>query len=140
MKIHKILLLITLTVLIMGNSNSLIFLDKILDKFEWKKRVLLLITNEEDISLIQGVDSFFKKGACQNESRNIELYKIIGNEISKYKVPQRYLGKKGIWLIGYDGRDKAYSKDLSLLNYLYDIIDKMPIRQNEMLTEDSKCY
>lgn len=140
MKIHKILLLITLTVLIMGNSNSLIFLDKILDKFEWKKRVLLLITNEEDISLIQGVDSFFKKGVCQNESRNIELYKIIGNEISKYKVPQRYLGKKGIWLIGYDGRDKAYSKDLSLLNYLYDIIDKMPIRQNEMLTEDSKCY
>tara|TARA_B100001250_G_scaffold52879_1_gene41147 strand:- start:144 stop:566 length:423 start_codon:yes stop_codon:yes gene_type:complete len=140
MKIQKILLLITLTVLIMGNSNSLIFLDEILDKFEWKKRVLLLITNEEDISLIQGVDSFFKKGACQNESRNIELYKIIGNEISKYKVPQRYLGKKGIWLIGYDGRDKAYSKDLSLLNYLYDIIDKMPIRQNEMLTEDSKCY
>ena len=140
MKIQKILLLITLTVLIMGNSNSLIFLDKILDKFEWKKRVLLLITNEEDISLIQGVDSFFKKGVCQNESRNIELYKIIGNEISKYKVPQRYLGKKGIWLIGYDGRDKAYSNDLSLLNYLYDIIDKMPIRQNEMLTEDSKCY
>ena len=140
MKMQKILLLITLTVLIMGNSNSLIFLDEILDKFEWKKRVLLLITNEEDISLIQGVDSFFKKGACQNESRNIELYKIIGNEISKYKVPQRYLGKKGIWLIGYDGRDKAYSKDLSLLNYLYDIIDKMPIRQNEMLTEDSKCY
>ena len=137
---QKILLLITLTVLIMGNSNSLIFLDEILDKFEWKKRVLLLITNEEDISLIQGVDSFFKKGVCQNESRNIELYKIIGNEISKYKVPQRYLGKKGIWLIGYDGRDKAYSKDLSLLNYLYDIIDKMPIRQNEMLTEDSKCY
>lgn len=140
MKIQKILLLITLTVLIMGNSNSLIFLDEILDKFEWKKRVLLLITNEEDISLIQGVDSFFKKGLCQNESRNIELYKIIGNEISKYKVPQRYQGKKGIWLIGYDGRDKAYSKDLSLLNYLYDIIDKMPIRQNEMLTEDSKCY
>ena len=140
MKIQKILLLITLTVLIMGNSNSLIFLDEILDKFEWKKRVLLLITNEEDISLIQGVDSFFKKGVCQNESRNIELYKIIGNEISKYKVPQRYLGKKGIWLIGYDGRDKAYSNDLSLLNYLYDIIDKMPIRQNEMLTEDSKCY
>ena len=140
MKIQKILLLITLTVLIMGNSNSLIFLDEILDKFEWKKRVLLLITNEEDISLIQGVDSFFKKGLCQNESRNIELYKIIGNEISKYKVPQRYLGKKGIWLIGYDGRDKAYSNDLSLLNYLYDIIDKMPIRQNEMLTEDSKCY
>ena len=140
MKIQKILLLITLTVLIMGNSNSLIFLDEVLDKFEWKKRVLLLITNEEDISLIQGVDSFFKKGLCQNESRNIELYKIIGNEISKYKVPQRYQGKKGIWLIGYDGRDKAYSKDLSLLNYLYDIIDKMPIRQNEMLTEDSKCY
>ena len=139
MKIQKILLLITLTVLIMGNSNSLIFLDKILDKFEWKKRVLLLITNEEDISLIQGVDSFFKKGVCQNESRNIELYKIIGNEISKYNVPQRYLGKKGIWLIGYDGQDKSHSTDISLLKEIYNIIDKMPLRKREMTEQNKKC-
>ena len=123
----------------MGNSNSLIPLDKIISNFEWEKRILLLIADHEDIHLIRGVDNFFKEEACQNKNRNLELYKIIGDEIKKYKIPKRYQGKKGIWLIGYDGGDKAYSEDLSLLNKLYDIVDKMPIRKNEMLSQDSKC-
>ena len=123
----------------MGNSSSLISLDKIISNFEWKKRILLLIADDGDINLIRGVDSFFKEEACQNKDRNIELYKIIGDEIRKFKIPRRYKGKKGIWLIGYDGGDKAYSRDLSLLNKLYDIVDKMPIRKNEMLNQDSEC-
>ena len=123
----------------MGNSSSLISLDKIMSNFEWKKRVLLLIADDGDINLIRGVDSFFNEEACQNKDRNIELYKIIGDEIRKFKIPRRYKGKKGIWLIGYDGSDKAYSRDLSLLNKLYDIVDKMPIRRNEMLNQDSEC-
>ena len=123
----------------MGNSSSLISLDKIMSNFEWKKRVLLLIADDGDINLIRGVDSFFNEEACQNKDRNIELYKIIGDEIRKFKIPRRYKGKKGIWLIGYDGGDKAYSRDLSLLNKLYDIVDKMPIRRNEMLNQDSEC-
>ena len=138
-KIQKVIILIIFTVLIMGNSSSLISLDKIISNFEWEKRILLLIADDGDINLIRGVDSFFKEEACQNKDRNIELYKIIGDEIRKYKIPRRYEGKKGIWLIGYDGGDKAYSRDLSLLNKLYDIVDKMPIRQNEMLNQDSKC-
>lgn len=123
----------------MGNSSSLISLDKIISNFEWEKRILLLIADDGDINLIRGVDSFFKKEACQNKDRNIELYKIIGDEIRKFKIPKRYKRKKGIWLIGYDGSDKAYSRDLSLLNKLYDIVDKMPIRRNEMLNQDSEC-
>ena len=123
----------------MGNSSSLISLDKIISNFEWEKRILLLIADDGDINLIRGVDSFFKEEACQNKDRNIELYKIIGDEIRKFKIPKRYKRKKGIWLIGYDGSDKAYSRDLSLLNKLYDIVDKMPIRRNEMLNQDSEC-
>ena len=138
-KSPKILILIIFTGLIMGNSNSLISLDKIISNFEWEKRILLLIADHEDINLIRGVDNFFKEEACQNKNRNLKLYKIIGDEIKKYKIPKRYEGQKGIWLIGYDGGDKAYSEDLSLLNKLYDIVDKMPIRKNEMLNQDSKC-
>tara|TARA_B100001059_G_C17475821_1_gene399258 strand:- start:53 stop:427 length:375 start_codon:yes stop_codon:yes gene_type:complete len=123
----------------MGNSSSLISLDKIISNFEWEKRILLLIADDGDTNLIRGVDSFFKEEACQNKDRNIELYKIIGDEIRKFKIPSRYKGKKGIWLIGYDGGNKAYSRDLSLLNKLYDIVDKMPIRRNEMLNQDTKC-
>ena len=123
----------------MGNSNSLISLNKIISNFEWEKRLLLLIAEDEDINLIRGVDYFFKKETCQNKDRNIVLYKIIGDEIRRYKIPSRYEGKRGIWLIGYDGGDKAYSRDLSLLNKLYNIVDKMPIRQNEMLNQNLKC-
>ena len=123
----------------MGNSNSLISLNKVISNFEWEKRLLLLIAEDEDINLIRGVDYFFKKEACQNKDRNIVLYKIIGDEIRRYKIPRRYEGKRGIWLIGYDGGDKAYSRDLSLLNKLYNIVDKMPIRQNEMLNQNLKC-
>lgn len=138
-KIQKVVNLIILAVLIMGNSNSLISLNKVISNFEWEKRLLLLIAEDEDINLIRGVDYFFKKEACQNKNRNIVLYKIIGDEIRRYKIPRRYEGKRGIWLIGYDGGDKAYSRDLSLLNKLYDIVDKMPIRQNEMLNQNLKC-
>jgi hypothetical protein len=101
--------------------------------------MLLLITEEEDIKLINGVNTFFNEQMCQNRNRNLELFKIVGDEISKYKIPKKYVGKKGVWLIGYDGGDKAYSRDLSLLNQLYDIIDKMPIRLNEMANENSNC-
>ena len=123
----------------MGNSNSQIPLDEMLSQFQWEKRILLLITDEEDIKLINGVNAFFNEQMCQNKNRNLELFKIVGDEISKYKIPKKYVGKRGVWLIGYDGGDKAYSRDLSLLNQLYDIIDKMPIRLNEMANENSNC-
>ena len=138
-KSFKLPFLLIVAVLIMGNSNSLLSLDKIISNFGWEKRIVLLIAENEDINLIRGVESFFKGGECQNKNRNLKLYKIIGDEITKYKIPKRYEGRRGIWLIGYDGDNKAYSGDLSLLNQLYEIIDEMPIRQNEMLHQDSRC-
>ena len=135
----KLPFLLIVAVLIMGNSTSLLSLDKIISNFGWEKRIVLLIADNEDVKLIRGVESFFKEGACQNKNRNLELYKIIGNEITKYNVPSRYEGRTGIWLIGLDGSEKAYSNDLSVLDQLYEIIDEMPIRQNEMLHQDSRC-
>jgi hypothetical protein len=138
-QIIRIITLFFFTTLIMGNSNFQVPLDEMLSQFQWKKRILLLITEEEDIKLINGVNTFFNEQMCQNRNRNLELFKIVGDEISKYKIPKKYVGKKGVWLIGYDGGDKAYSRDLSLLNQLYDIIDKMPIRLNEMANENLNC-
>ncbi len=93
----------------------------------------------QGIHSIDGVETFFAASECQNKNRNLVLHKIVGDEITKYSMPKRYEGKKGIWLIGYDGDDKAYSRDLSLLNQLYDLIDAMPVRQNEMLRQASSC-
>ena len=125
--------------LLMGNTESKISLDSVLNKFSWKKRVVLLIAEESDKELINGVDIFFKEEVCRNIDRNLQLYKIIGSQISEYEIPEKFRQKRGLWLIGYDGYDKAYSSDLSLLEDLYQIIDKMPVRQNEMLRQNSRC-
>ena len=47
--------------------------------------------------------------------------------------------KYGIWLIGYDGGDKSYSNDTSLLKEVHNIVDTMPIRQSEMTEQNEKC-
>ena len=135
----KFSLLLIVPVLIMGNSHALLSLEQEISNFEWKKRLVLVIAKDKDINLIRSVESFFKERACQNKNRNLELYKIIGNEITKYKIPSRYEGRTGIWLIGLDGSEKAHSNDLSLLDQVYEIIDEMPIRQKEMLQQNSRC-
>ena len=135
----KLSVLLSGTALIMAHTNSLLSLDKIINDFGWEKRIILLIADHEDANLIDGVETFFATSECQNKNRNLVLHKIVGDEITKYSMPKRYEGKRGIWLIGYDGDDKAYSRDLSLLNQLYDLIDAMPVRQNEMLRQASSC-
>ncbi|MBN08557.1 MAG: hypothetical protein CMM45_12090 [Rhodospirillaceae bacterium] len=135
----KLSVLLTGSSLIMANTNSLLSLDKIINNFGWEKRIILLIADHEDTNLIDGVEAFFAESECQNKNRNLVLHKIVGDEITKYAMPKRYEGKRGVWLIGYDGDDKAYSRDLSLLNQLYDLIDAMPVRQNEMLRQASSC-
>ena len=131
--------LLSSTALIMANTNSLLSLDKIINDFGWEKRIILLIADREDTNLIDGVESFFAERECQNKNRNLVLHKIVGDEITKYKIPKRYEGRRGIWLIGYDGGDKSYSTDASLLKEIHNIIDTMPIRKTEMAEQNKKC-
>ena len=53
--------------------------------------------------------------------------------------PDRFKNKYGLWLIGYDGKDKSYSTDISLLKEIHNIIDAMPIRKREATKENDKC-
>ena len=62
--------------LLMGNTESKISLDSVLKKFSWKKRVVLLIAEDSDTELINGVDVFFREEVCRNVDRNLQLYKI----------------------------------------------------------------
>ena len=51
-------------------------LHNTLEKYKWKKRILLLITTEEDTVLTNQVDKFFINQKCKNNERNLELLKI----------------------------------------------------------------
>tara|TARA_Y200000002_G_scaffold206027_1_gene169962 strand:- start:196 stop:570 length:375 start_codon:yes stop_codon:yes gene_type:complete len=123
----------------MSNSNAKINLLDYINSFSWDKRIVLIIAKEKHSNLINKTDDFFERNSYENESRNLEYVRIVGDDINKYNIPERYNNKYGIWLIGYDGGDKSYSMDASLLESIYGIIDKMPIRQAEVAEQNKKC-
>ena len=122
---------------IMSNSSVKINLEEYINSFSWDKRIVLFIT--KDIYFINETDDFFKTNSCENEERNLKYIRIVGDDINKYIVPDRYKNKYGLWLIGYDGGDKSYSNDTSLLKEIHNIIDTMPIRKSEMTEQNEKC-
>ena len=123
----------------MSNSSATIKLEDYIEAFSWKKRIVLLIVKESHIDVINRTDDFFERNICENESRNLTYIRIVGDEINKYIIPDRYMNKYGIWLIGYDGQDKSHSTDISLLKEIHNIIDTMPIRKKEMTEQNEKC-
>jgi len=131
------LLLTLLMFPIMSNSSVKINLEEYINSFSWDKRIVLFIT--KDIHFINETDDFFKTNSCENEERNLKYIRIVGDDINKYIIPDRYKNKYGLWLIGYDGGDKSYSNDTSLLKEIHNIIDTMTIRKIEMTEQNEKC-
>jgi len=123
----------------MSNSSTKINLEDYINLFSWNKRIVLFITKEKYIHFINDTDDFFKRNSCENEARNLKYIRIVGDDISKYIIPDRYKNKYGIWLIGYDGGYKSYSTDTSLLKEIHNIIDTMPMRKSEITEQNDKC-
>ena len=121
----------------MSNSSGKINLEEYINSFSWDKRIVLFIT--KDTYFINETDNFFKTNSCKNEERNLKYIRIVGDDINKYTIPDRYMNKYGLWLIGYDGGDKSYSNDTTLLKEIHNIIDTMPIRKSEMTEQNEKC-
>ena len=136
-RIKVLCLLLTLFFPIMSNSSGKINLEEYINSFSWDKRIVLSIT--KDIHFINETDDFFKTNSCENEERNLKYIRIVGDDINKYIIPDRYKNKYGLWLIGYDGGDKSYSNDTSLLKEIHNIIDTMTIRKSEMIEQNEKC-
>ena len=137
-RIKVLCLLLTLLMFpMMSNSSVKINLEEYINSFSWDKRIVLFIT--KDIHFINETDDFFKTNSCENEERNLKYIRIVGDDINKYIIPDRYKNKYGLWLIGYDGGDKSYSNDTSLLKEIHNIIDTMTIRKSEMIEQNEKC-
>ena len=79
------------------------------------------------------------RNSCENENWNLECIRIVGDDINKFVIPERYKDKYGIWLIGFDGGDKSYSTDVLLLKEINIITDTMPIRQSDIAEKIKKC-
>ena len=116
-----------------------ISLHKTLENYKWKKRILLIITNEEDTVLFNEVNKFFITQKCKNDERNLELLKIKKDKGHHIKRTSYFKDKTGIWLIVYDGNIRGYTEDNTLLSNLHNLIDNMPIRKKEMKEFKKNC-
>ena len=104
----------------------------ILDKYVWTNRLVILITNKKDTSLETQVKTFFESHACDVDDRNLKLLHFPTDKPVVTQLPKVMRSQTGLWLLGYDGSVKYFSEDGQLLNRLFQTIDRMPMRQDEM--------
>ena len=139
MKKISTFLMISFMSISMSYASEKIILEDYINSFAWKKRIVLFISKSKYVYFINETDNFFKKNKCENENRNLKYIRIVGNEVKKYNISEKFKNKYGMWLIGYDGQIKSYSSDISLLKEIYNIVDKMPLRKKEILEQKIKC-
>ena len=132
-------LMISFMSISMSYASEKIILEDYINSFAWEKRIVLFISKSKYVYFINETDNFFKENNCENDNRNLKYIRIIGDEIKKYIISEKFKNKYGMWLIGYDGQIKSYSSDISLLKEIYNIIDKMPMRKKEILKQKKKC-
>jgi hypothetical protein len=139
MKKISTFLMISLMSISMSYASEKIILEDYINSFAWEKRIVLFISKSKYVYFINETDNFFKKNKCENDNRNLKYIRIVGNEVKKYNISEKFKNKYGMWLIGYDGQIKSYSSDISLLKEIYNIVDKMPLRKKEILEQKIKC-
>jgi len=139
MKKISTFLLISFMSISMSYASEKIILEDYINSFAWEKRIVLFISKSKYVYFINETDNFFIKNKCENDNRNLKYIRIVGDEVKKYNISEKFKNKYGMWLIGYDGQVKSYSSDISLLKEIYNIVDKMPLRKREILEQKIKC-
>ena len=139
MKKISTFLMISFMSISMSYASEKIILEDYINSFAWEKRIVLFISKSKYVYFINETDNFFKKNRCENDNRNLKYIRIVGDEVKKYNISEKFKNKYGMWLIGYDGQIKSYSSDISLLKEIYNVVDKMPLRKKEILEQKIKC-
>ena len=111
------------------NANSMIF-----DKYAWTNRLVIMITDKKNTDLEKQVRQFFESHVCDIDDRNLKLLHFYKNEVAVPQLQKKH-SQTGLWLLGYDGSIKDFSEDEQLLSRLFQTIDGMPMRQDEMLNK-----
>ena len=103
----------------------------------WKKRLLIVSYNNEYEKIFSEGKKFILDNKCQIDDRNLEILFFKNFKNNDYEAPDFIDNKYGVWLIGYDGSIKDYTEDGKIFFMLFDLIDSMPIRKNEII--DDRC-
>ena len=131
-KMTKITYRLLICLVLCFHSGAVTANSMILDKYAWTNRLVILITNKKDTSLETQVKRFFKSHACDVDDRNLKLLHFPTDKSAVTQLPKKMRSQTGLWLLGYDGSIKGFSENGQLLDRLFQTIDRMPMRQDEM--------
>ena len=110
-----------------------------INQYNWNSRLLLINIDNTENELYQSLLEFQIEKFCEFEDRKLIGIKFEDGINDAYFTPDFISNQYGMWLVGYDGTVKEFSEDQSFLYQIFDIIDQMPMRQNEIQNNPSKC-
>ena len=110
---------------------------KQISELNWKKRLLVISYEKQNDQIFTKTKKFIFDNKCEIEDRKLEVIFIEKFKNKDFVTPKFINKKYGIWLIGYDGMIKDYSSDDKIFLRLFDLIDSMPMRKDEIIND--KC-
>ena len=116
---------------------SIQIMAKQISELSWEKRLLVISYNKQDDEIFIKSKQFISDNKCEIENRNLEIIFYEKFKNKDYVKPDFINKKYGIWLIGYDGMIKDSSSDDKIFLRLFNLIDSMPMRKDEMIND--KC-
>ncbi len=119
---------------------------QISDKYQWENRVLLIFAPDANNEAFQQQLSILTQKPTEVTDRDLVFYKIFTNsgvqpngktlsEAETLAFRKTYTIKRYEFvciLVGKDGTEKLRKKEPVNLKELFDLIDSMPMRRNEM--------
>jgi hypothetical protein len=117
-----------------------------LTQFQWKNRLLLIFAPDENDSFFKKLQSEIIAQKAEVEDRDLLVFEVLGrgssrintthlNQVNvdsirrRFSVPQRSFR---VILIGKDGGIKLKRDDQTNLEAIFELIDSMPMRKDEI--------
>jgi len=141
---------VSVFLIILGCTSFVNLNAQNLEKHTWKNRILVVKTSDSASELYQEQIKEFRNATDELKERKFVLYKITGDHfesidfvnnelIDSGKIPGKPIGMTlndkdnfEVILIGLDGGIKLEQTEVLKKEALFNIVDAMPMRRNEL--------
>lgn len=144
------LALIVVSSILASQNASAMDLDT--EDFQWKKRLLLIFSTERADPLFNSIVNEISSRRGDVEDRDLVIFEILESGASKMNSSELELQKAAsfreplkipkntftVILLGKDGGIKLKRNENVRLEEIFQLVDSMPMRQDEMRQKDRK--
>ena len=111
-------------------------MTKQISDLNWEKRIIIISYKKQSDELFTKSIKFISDNKCEIDDRNIEIIFFENFKNKEFLTPKFINKKNGIWLLGYDGEIKDYSQNDKIYVQLFNLIDSMPMRKEEIKNDN----